>query len=201
MVLSWLAHSLRHPVLEQAHPLPDVLEVALGPEGSLERCIVVYVVAEVDGIDGRVRIVHDAPVALRDDDGEVCGTIAVCRYLGRLWRLYPINPRGALAVDGMLELLASFCLPYRILAPDAPSYEHERAHLDTLEARLAASDTPWMESFDAPTIADVCWHAAMHWLRGRDAAEERPHLGRWLKAMNARERVTAHAPQATPRGR
>lgn len=171
--LQSLAHSLRHPVLDVAHPLPERLDLSLGRRGSLQQHLIVYTLAAVEGIDGRVQIVNrnSTQVTLADEHGSVHGAVAVCRYLGRLWKLYPVCPRNALSVDGFLELLVH------------PDEHDDRSFLVTLDTYLAVD--AFLGGFASPTIADVCWHACICWLYGREweGAELFPHLSRWFQSM------------------
>ena len=162
-----LAHMARHVVLDLAHPLPEHIEVSVGPSGSLQQYMVVYVVAAVDGIHGRVQTVEGDTVTLRDDYGSATGTLAVCRYLGRLWRLYPVDPHNALCADEWLEMLGQ-----RIDASALSCLE------ESLEGRT------FLGGFVALSIADVCWHAALCWKYGRGWEgddETFPNLSRWFR--------------------
>ena len=55
----------------------------------------------------------DTPYIALGDEEPIHGCMTVCRYLGREWRLLPINPVGAALVDEALELLQQLCDPWR----------------------------------------------------------------------------------------
>ena len=178
--LQGVAHALRHPVLDLAHPLPERLDVSLGRRGTMQQHLIVYTLAAVDGIEGRAHVVNhnSAQVTLVDEHGTARGAVTVCRYLGRLWRLYPVYPRNALTVDEFLELLA-----------DLDEYD-DHTLLATVDARLGAD--AFLGGFQAPTIADVCWHACICWLYGRGWAgsETLPNLSRWFQTMQQQANPT-----------
>lgn len=180
---------LKHHILDGAHPLPERVEIFPGPPGSVERAIVQAVMAHVNiGTECAPSKGEERPTIWLDgDELGVHGCFAICRYLGRLWRLHPTTPQSTLAVDGMLELLAAFVKD--VPASDADVASHVCAFLTELELRLEAhdGDAAWLESFESRTVADVCWHAALvHVMKRHQVVvtdETHPRVVEWLDAM------------------
>lgn len=186
-----LCRRAKHYVLDHAHPLPASVRVFAGPPGSLERCIVRGVLGVVD-VPGLVECGAAAAslptLWIAEDDVGVHGCLAICRYLGRLWRLYPTDPVAALGVDSALEQLSGLLTSLPLTSPAVVLAQH----LTELEARFERYEekdqrTPWLEGMDQPSLADVCWAAALRWVlyaTERDGLPDtHPRVRRWWEAV------------------
>ena len=184
MSLQALAHWLRHHVLDIAHPLPEYVKIYPGPRSSLGQYLIVYTTAAVNSLDNRVQLLDyecECNTTTRfDKDGVVRGAIPICRYLGRIWKMYPVDPRNAMTVDGLLELM-----PALLSASDWPEYDEgsmpERI-LAVLEENLL--DSQWLAGFESPTIADVCWYAVCCWFQDRMWDDTTPNATQWFQRMH-----------------
>lgn len=182
---------LKHWILDRAHPLPTEVRVYPGVPGTLEYAVTRAVLARapVVGLELREKGAEAEPTVWPDgEDGEeVTGFLAVARYLGRLWRLYPTDPRNALPVDASLDLLASFAHEAASASP-ALLQDAVAACAHSLEERLG--DGPWLEGMGACSLADACWVGVFAWARAADAwdddcFEQTPRLRVWWRAVQA----------------
>lgn len=91
-----------------------------------------------------------------------------CRYLGRLCHMYPSTPEHALILDEALDELSRFMRSFDELEGDVLTQERTRRHvkpyLGRLGKHLSITKSTYLYGFDGPTIADVCWHAAIEWV-------------------------------------
>lgn len=161
-----LCNHIKHWVLDHAHPIPTDLRLYPGKGGSIQRAIVQRVASAVD-LPGLSVIDEGHP----EGEARPClwvggdcsrGYGAVCRYLGRHWRLYPTTPESALVVDALLDRLASFAGPYECEAD--VSSEFSRTHLAVFARELDSTiDDPegFLGGFGTPSIADLMWCASI----------------------------------------
>jgi hypothetical protein len=201
-----MLNALKHWVLDLAHPLPRTLDVFAGWPGSVERAVVLRVASVVgdgitlrwqttgEGFDEDLLLQHPVVWPHADaHEGGVghTGMLAVCRYLGRLWRLYPTDPANALAIDSALDLLQRFCGAAR--HADEALLPVLRAFLRALEDRMELHDSVWLEAMGCASLADLCWAAAYEWAcvktrsspleaAGEDETVEFPRLAAWWRA-------------------
>lgn len=184
--LQTMCQSVSHWVVDAAYPAPRELLVYPGVPGTMERAIVEAVLAHVH---------HDAlvqcalggkhPSLSIDGDTPVTGCFATCRYLGKLWRLYPLNPKHALIVDGLLDCLSPFLAPTDTREPEELQ--------DMLEELCCGDNVPWLEGLGGPTMADACWRGALAWLIDQklqhpvDGATH-PRLARWWAAWDEKSK-------------
>lgn len=191
-MLQMLAHAVRHYVLELAHPTPTYLQIYPGVPNSLHRRLVIDVVdacsiAEVELVETPERT---RPTLWIDGDAPVEGCMAVCRYLGRLMRLLPVNPVSCARVDASLELLQSFV--HAVTSSEEGGGEERASRVAVFASLLEDSfeshaSTKHMDGFNADTLADVCWAAAWkHVVDGSDvpSVEEYPNLRSWMAHQN-----------------
>ena len=163
--LHYISRSIRHTILEYAHPVPKTIRIFAGTERSLHRSIVTEL---VDACAFEHLTLVDCPERSRpalwiDDDSPVCGCMTVCRYLGRQWRLLPINPVTCAAVDSSLELLQSFMHPFVADTFDGDKRricDHLAVFATLLESSFEYGETNHLSGFEADTLADICWSAA-----------------------------------------
>ena len=122
----------------------------------------------------------------------VHGWAPVCRYLGRLCHMHPSDPEHALIIDETLDDLAEFVAPFTQLDADDLRRKWIRSHMKPYLNRLAGTiddETLCLYEFDAPTVADVCWRAAIHWIlewhldhdEPRDTFKDMPLLRSWFE--------------------
>lgn len=178
-------------ILTYAHPLPRIIDVFTGKPDTMEHAIVQELLIYTDQLDGRV---YKNPFNNGDNvvpaiwiDNQVVptyGCMAVCRYLGRLWRLYPSCPRNALAADGSLDLLQ------RLIYAKHDNNNQLVVYMAELEERLERFDdtSTWMEGFDTLSVADVCWAGAIRYLLKKDMfeidKEMFPKIASWWDDIN-----------------
>lgn len=177
-----LLADLKHPLLDYLHPPPARLRLDAGT--GVRRAIVERVLAETDLAVERRDSDAAEPCLWIDDDAPLHGWAAVCRYLGRLWRLHPVHPANAAHVDSALEILQELVARLHGAGPDA----FIATAIRTLDARLACTpEGPWLEGMADPTVADVCWAGALEWLaqNGADVAwEGNSHVARWWLVLH-----------------
>jgi hypothetical protein len=172
---------VKHCVLDWVHPVPERVEVYAG-EG-LDRAIVMRVVRACH-VPCAARASDDdedaaPPVVWLGDEEVARGVFAVCRYLGRLSRLYPTNPLGAASVDTVLEQLYHLAL-----GEDEITRWVVQAHLVALDERLVDGEA-WLENLDAFSLADACWAGALEWAEQEldtpmcDLMTDVPDLAAW----------------------
>jgi hypothetical protein len=187
--------------MDLSHPMPHSLVLYRGKEGTLARAIVDSVLASTHLASLEVRDVdHTHPMLLIDDTFCVQGCLAVCRYFGRRWRLYPLHPEHALLVDGLLDRLAEHLALTPLDAPPPPAtiagyladfFANTKSSTvgkmvpDVLESLFDDEET-WLEGFARPTLADVCWKGAVGWMVDQNIvaidASTHPRLARWARA-------------------
>lgn len=192
---------MKHWVLDIVHPMPPAIDIFPGATGTVKQAIVRRVLAEVD-IPGLRMCAHGdtedefEPAAWPNGDAseEVVGhtgCLAVCRYVGRLWRLYPVHPVNAMIVDSSLERLS------RLLV-DLEEYDGDTELLrlrvgvcmQILEDHME-EDAEWLENMNTSSLADVCWAGAFSWVSNRmelfpeDTRDQFPKLEEWWRRMSA----------------
>lgn len=192
--ISWttaLSRRVKHTVLDYAHPMPETMYVYAGAPGSLERSIVrgVLAVAPIPGLvesgPGEGENERVPMVWVGEDGVGMPGCLAACRYLGRLWRLYPTEPTAALCVDTALDQLSDVLEMDEQDSDDVK--EVFKVHLQLLQDRLGRyPNAQHLEELDAPSLADVCWVAALRWILYKldktellDADQEFPNVAAW----------------------
>lgn len=177
-LVRWLCAEIKHWVLERAHPLPKSLEVFPGAPGSVQNAIVMRVLEEIDfdslGIDLELCVDEENGTEPRlwvdESEPSVDGWMSVCRYLGRIWKLYPVHPENAAHLDTSLELLdGAVKKTCRI-----------KEALKRLEARMPA-DGLFLESMASMSVADLCWQAALEKMSATEdiAWADVPSVGTW----------------------
>lgn len=165
-LLTKLCLYVKHWVLDNAHPFPPTgLTVYPGVKGSLQAAITLGVTSAVD-IPGMV-VSSNAP---DDTDERTCvwidgekhfGYFAVCRYLGRLWRLHPVTPESALVVDSLLDLMSTFNRPFLCekMVHKEFTREHLMAYTGELDAYMKHGD--YLGNMEAMSLADVMWYSCI----------------------------------------
>ena len=188
-LLKHISYALRHRVLEYAHPLPETIRIFPGAKGSLHRAIMTDLIdvcnlphVEVVEVPERNRptvwIEHEHPIA---------GCMTVCRYLGRHWRLLPINPTTCAMVDSSLELLQSFMYPFvaESFTESIQMCDHVAVFAMILEDTFDAGETDHLNGFASDTLADVCWAAAWKHVMDMEgvtlSASDYPNLRAWME--------------------
>lgn len=158
---------LKHTVLDVAHPLPSKgITVFLGSIGSLQSAITRDVISSTDIPNLVVLTQHpddpdDEISSVWVDDEEHQGCFAVCRYLGRLWRLYPVTPTSALIVDSLLDLLTIFSRPFA--CEKNVHVDFVREHLITYVEELdcCLTEDSYLGDLNLLSLADVMWCASI----------------------------------------
>ena len=196
--LQYISHAMRHTILEYAHPMPATIRVYPGEAGSLYRAIVMDVV-EVCALS-QIEVVEtperSRPTLWIDNDAPVSGCMTVCRYLGRHWRLLPVNPATCATVDSSLELLQSFMYPFvaETFTESIQMCDHVAVFSSLLDNSFAVGETGHMNGFEADTLADVCWAAAWKHVMDTEGvslgAEEYPNLHAWMEHQDIIEEAT-----------
>ena len=196
--------SIKHWILDCAHPFPKRIEVYAGSTGSVERAVLKAVVKSVDIPQLRIVYHHDSDecrpiVWVGDADMGVAGCTAVCRYLGRLWHLYPVHTENALCMDGSLDLLTSFMFPMtseEFVLKRADAQQYLRKFANELEYRMAEKDSSdaWLEGFSSKCVVDISWYAAFSWALQKYNVDsdlfqthKYPFFATWMEAMRRDE--------------
>lgn len=206
---------VKHWVLDHAHPFPSTgLTVYPGVKGSLQAAITLGVTSAV-AIPGMV-VSSDPP---DDADERTCmwidgerhfGYVAVCRYLGRLWRIHPVAPDSALVVDSLLDLMSTFNRPFLCEKMVHKEFvrEHLIAYIGELDAYLEREDYlgnmeamplepdaylergGYLGNMEAMSLADVMWYSCIkHVLHTNDIHDdfydenERANFHTWWTEM------------------
>ena len=159
-VVSRLCNHVKHYVLDAAHPYPTFLEVYPGKLGTLEYVMVETVLNHTDVPNVLLR--DEGPeVTVWVDGDPTAGWLAVCRYFGRHWKLYPVTPESALRVDSSLDRLVLFVHPmiHETAVEMAVVQERVRTAFEYMEGRLSTNQ--YLEEFQDPTLADLLWFAAI----------------------------------------
>ena len=187
--LQYISHSIRHTILEYAHPVPKSIRIYAGDEGSLHRSIVTELVEscafeQLTLVDCPER---SRPTLWIDDDLPVSGCMTVCRYLGRLWRILPVNPTTCVSVDSSLELLQSFMYPFVADTFDEDKLQmcdHIAVFATILEDTCAYGETKHLNGFESDTLADICWSAAWKHVMEKEGvtlpSSDYPNLHEWM---------------------
>lgn len=181
-----LAH-VKHYVLDAAHPLPRRVLVTAPPVDTLEGLVMEEVCSNVP-LDGLV-LEHDPDATTSsvrvDGEAAVTGPCAIVRFLGRLWRSYPVTPANALLVDSALERLHDF-LSLSESEGDALAAQTLR-HVGRLEHECFEDGAPYLHGFGRPTIADVAWCGAIRWVVENDVCDfgdgDYPCMAEWWSAV------------------
>jgi hypothetical protein len=188
-LLQYISHSLRHTILEYAHPAPKSIRIYAGGDGSLHKSIVTELVdtcvfeqLTLVACPGRSR-----PALWIDDDAPVSGCITVCRYLGRQWRLLPVDPVACATVDSSLELLQSFMYPFVADTFDQDKLQmcdHVAVFATILDDTFLYGETNHLNGFEADTLADICWSAAWKHVMDMEGVTlpmtDYPNLREWM---------------------
>ena len=170
--LSSLLRSLclyvKHWILDHAHPLPQSgLGVYPGTKGSLQASIAMGVVSAVD-IPG-MNIFHDYN-PFDETDERTCvwidheryhGCFAVCRYLGRLWKLYPVTPESALVVDSLLDLMAAFNRPFICEKTVHTDFVHDHLNAYIGELDACMDGEMYLGNMETVSLADIMWYSCI----------------------------------------
>lgn len=194
---------LRTWVLNVLFPLPQEIHVYMGSPDTVEHSVVHRVMQHVMHLPGMeaheeapasASSLHAPAVWTGASTGVATGCLTVCRYLGRLWKLYPATPESALHVDASLELLKRLMMALMEEGGVSQMIAHTRRALHVLEARLD-EEALWLESMDQCSLADVCWAGALEWVRemsGTDVLREEaahfPLLNVWWDEMDVSRR-------------
>ena len=178
---------------DREYVTPASLVVYPGGDTSLEGAMLRRVCnlcvggARVELSDAPLRAGLSAPhVARASGDGEIIGegAIAICRFIGRLHRVHPLDPAAAVSVDSALELLGEVLTfltvlenPARLFAPEADVAGQAAWfrtvympgvlwRLEALQERAMGESRSfaWIAGMDSESVADVCWASAMTWL-------------------------------------
>lgn len=188
-LLQYISHSIRHTILEYAHPAPKTIRIFAGDKGSLHHSIVTEL---IDSCAFEQLTLVDCPERSRptlwiDDDLPVSGCITVCRYLGRQWRLLPVNPATCATVDSSLELLQSFMYPFVADTFDEDKLQmcdHIAVFATILEDSFVYGETNHLNGFESDTLADICWSAAWKHVMEMEKftlpMTEYPNLREWM---------------------
>lgn len=188
-LLQYISHSIRHTILEYAHPAPKSIRIFAGDEGSIHRSIVTELVdtcafEQLTLVESPER---SRPTLWIDDDVPVAGCMTVCRYLGRQWRLLPINPATCATVDSSLELLQSFMYPFVADTFDEDKLQmcdHIAVFATILEDSFIYGETNHLNGFEADTLADICWSAAWKHVMDMEGVtlpmSDYPNLHEWM---------------------
>jgi len=187
--LQYVSHSIRHTILEYAHPTPKSIRIYAGDEGSLHRSIVTELVDSC--VFQQLTLVEcperSRPTLWIDDDVPVSGCMTVCRYLGRQWRLLPVNPTTCATVDSSLELLQSFMYPFvaDTFGDDKLQMcDHLAVFATILDETFFHGETNHLNGFDGDTLADICWSAAWKHVMDMEGVvlpmNDYPNLREWM---------------------
>lgn len=139
-----------------------------------------------------------APQAELADGTRIVGTMPLCRFLGRIYRLTPTDPRDSALIDTTLDDLSLLLVagaaeesgesPHSVLVRPGAHGTHAAhlALLDQLSAYLAEG-TAHLNGMDSESLADVLWKAAVQWLIAQGYLNEDDVLARanvhlWLRA-------------------
>lgn len=189
-LLQYISHSIRHTILEYAHPEPTSIRIYAGETDSLYRAIVTELIDTcafhqltlVEAAD------RSRPTLWIDDDAPVSGCMTVCRYLGRHWRLLPVNPTTCATVDSSLELLQSFMYPFvadKFTDDAIQMCDHIAVFATILDDTFMNGETNHLNGFESDTLADICWSAA--WKHVMDVQgvtlpmSDYPNLREWMQ--------------------
>lgn len=164
---------LKHAVLDCMHAPPGRVEVCLGKPGSLENSILARVVEYVI-MPIKIQTGEECTVRV-DDDIAITGCLSACRYIGRLFRIYPTDPCHAIGIDANLDLL---CTVVAAKGGRARSLALEAA-LDVLER------VPY--EYDSITVSDLCWAGAIEWF-GDSTLFAHPRMQRWWAGVYSQTR-------------
>ena len=187
--VQYVSHALRYPVLEYAHPMPRTIRIYPGETGSLYRAIVtdlinVCALSQLEVVETPER---SRPTLWIDNEAPVAGCITVCRYVGRHWRLLPVNPTTCASVDASLELLQSFLHPFiaDTFSESIEMCDHVAVFASLLEDSFMVGESNHLNGFESDTLADVCWAAAWKHVMDTEGvtleAEEYPNLYAWME--------------------
>ena len=148
-------------MLDYLYPMPKSVDVFLGKPETIEHAIVAQLLEYTDNLDGLVKVSplgdegnYRPAIWVDNQPWPVHGCMSIARYLGRLWRMHPTAPVGALSVDASLELLQA--LVHSITMGSDNEFVR---HVVRLEERFEIGDlddSQWIEGFNRPTVADVC---------------------------------------------
>ena len=184
---------LKPLVFDYMYPMPTSVDVFLGKTETIEHAIVAQLLEHTDNLDGLVQVsplgneqTYRPAIWIDNQEWPVHGCMSICRYLGRLWRMHPTAPDGALAVDGSLELLQA--LVHSITMGSDNEFVRFVVRLEERFELVTVDDAPWMEGFNRPTVADVCWLGPFRYLIANDLFELEPsifpHTDRWWHLVN-----------------
>lgn len=158
---------IRRIAIKRCDPDPDSVMFYTGKAGSIEEALVLAAqdmctvpTVSIQTLDDGNDMGSVPWLQCSHEDGDterIVGTMAVCRFVGRLERRYP-SPRYESGLeDARLEVLLT------LLASHTPSCV--KLALDRL---LALPDA----CYDNPTLADIVWGAALTWLKDKSLLDE-----------------------------
>ena len=203
-MLAAVVRHVKHWVLDAAYPPPAVIHVHAGVHG-VEHHIVSRVVCDMD-VDSLVWETASGPprVYFEEMEEEVTGCFAVCRYVGRLQRLYPTHPRNAMYVDSLLEALQEAVHRVRHDGTTTTTDVVVRA-MASLEDTFPTDGSAWLHGFDAMTVADTCWCAFFEWCVTEGAVDDlpwhaHPRLHMWWMQLQGVVRAEPVEKNATVEG-
>lgn len=188
-VVQYVSYTIRHTVLEYAHPTPRVVRIYPGEVGSLYRAMVMGVmnVCELSHMTVVETPVCSRPTMWIDNEAPISGCITICRYIGRHWRLLPVNPATCATVDSSLELLQSFVYPLvaETFTDSQQMGNHVAVFASLLENSFENGETDHLNGFESDTLADVCWsavwkHVMVDGVNNVDE-EKYPNLYAWME--------------------
>lgn len=202
-------HAAKHWVLDRAHPVPERIVVFPGRAGTVHAHMLRSLIADTRLCATVVEehmydATEERPTLWIEDEESVSHPMAVARYVGRLWRLYPVTPHHALLVDATLDLLSDFLLVLARVDKKTPSLvtffhafdvrKHVVAGIEALETRL--EDDAFLDGFVHPTLSDVLWSSVMDYVIEHhqlfDLEFERfPKFAKWYAALVVEE-VESH---------
>ena len=189
-LIQYVSHAIRHRILGYAHPLPRSMRVYPGETGSIYRAIVTDLldVCSFPQLEVVETPERNRPTLWIDDEPPVAGCMTVCRYLGRQWRILPVNPTTCATVDSSIELLQAFLHPFvaETFTESIHMCDHVAVFATMLEISLESVPyTRHLNGFESNTLADVCWAAAWTHLLDVEGisipAPEYPRLHAWMK--------------------
>ena len=149
--------SIKHWFLDIVHPLPLTVTVRCSTSKTLDT-VLMKAVQEMD-TSRTLNVtasdhVTDMTMQVNKDKTFITDPISVFRYIGRLCRLYHIDPEHAAVVDSFLQLVSS--------VKTDKDVEHAMSQLEVM-LHMSESTTPWMGNFSEKTIADWAWYATLMW--------------------------------------
>ena len=171
-LLQRLCVAIKHFVLDHAHPHPSSIEIFPGDKRTMDAALVTSIL-ECTDIDNVVVLsepkedteYEGALIWIKEgdkDEIEISGSFAICRYLGRLWRLNPITPSSALVVDSALESLKTFTCHLEMLGDDrAAMTYHLTSFLNDILNDELHGETIHIGGMQSMSLCDIMYRAAI----------------------------------------